>query len=207
MTRPYCLSVDLDGTLAVAGWRKLGMAPGMLRARGALSALLEAIKAHRGRRARALDDVIIAEAARRCGAPVAAVQAVLQEELDGRFARLLRSAPAAPGVLDLLDAGDQLGLPRVVFSDHPALLKLSLRGQLEGWSAVIAARPLGGLKPCPDGLWAAAAAVGVPVSGMLHIGDRWDTDGLAAARAGAMFAHVEDVGWWTRQLRGRKTQR
>lgn len=191
----------------MAGWRKLGMAPGLLRARGALSALLEAIKSHRGQRQLALDDAIVDDAARRCGASPGAVRAVLHEELDGRFARLLRSAPAAPGIMELMAAGDRLQLPRVVFSDHPALLKLAARDQRQGWSAVIAARPLGGLKPCPDGLWAAAAAVGVPLSRMLHIGDRWDTDGLAAARAGAMFAHVEDVGWWARQLQMRETHR
>lgn len=194
------VSFDLDGTLAVAGWRKLGMAPALLRARGALLALQEAIRDRRGQRHLDLDAVLVADAAARCGAPAAAVQAVLTEELDGRFAELLRRAPAAAGVLELIAACDRAGLPRVVFSDHPALRKLAVRKERAGWAAVISARGLGALKPAPDGLWAAAASAGVAAGALLHVGDRWDTDGMAASQAGCAFAHIDDVGWWARQV-------
>ncbi|MFT4979076.1 MAG: FMN phosphatase YigB (HAD superfamily) [Myxococcota bacterium] len=176
------------------------MAGGLLRARGALRALLAAIEAHRGDRILELDDALVRDAAARCGAPEDAVRAVLTEELDGRFPRLLRGAPAAPGVLALIATCDRLGLPRVVFSDHPALKKLAVRGEQAGWTAVISGRRLGALKPSPDGLWAVAATLGVPLASVLHVGDRWETDGLAAAEAGAVFAHVDDVGWWCDRL-------
>ena len=63
----------------------------------------------------------------------------------------------------------------------------------DGFSVVISCRTLGALKPLPDGLHAAASQLGVPVSELLHVGDRWDTDGRAAAAAGCHFRHIDEI--------------
>lgn len=196
------VSFDLDGTLAVAGWRAFTLLPSLLKDGRVLHALLRSVAAHRGQRSRDLDSALIADVVSHTGASPQQVRRVLETILDGQYARIQRSAPAAPGVLSLMSTCDQLSIPRVIFSDHPVLEKL--RGALHesGWTAVICARHLGALKPCPDGLWCAASILGVPASKILHVGDRWETDGLAAAAAGAQFAHVMEAEWWQRVLQG-----
>jgi phosphoglycolate phosphatase/putative hydrolase of the HAD superfamily len=78
-----------------------------------------------------------------------------------------------------------------VVSDQPALDKLDALG-LRGWAAVVDCTRLGALKPHPDGLRAALCALGCTASRALFVGDRWDSDGRAAALAGCAFLHIDD---------------
>lgn len=187
------VSFDFDGTLARAGWRRVRLLPAVLRRRGALLHLLRAIEAHRSppQRRLDLDDSLLAHAAKESGLPRAILKPALYQDLDVHFAHALRDAPTPPAIAELLDRCDRLNLPRAIVSDHPALNKLHNRRA--GWTAVVSCRALGALKPSPDGLWAAAAQMGVPPAEMLHVGDRWETDGRAAAAAGCPFAHVSEV--------------
>ena len=92
----------------------------------------------------------------------------------------------------LIAALDEAGIPRALVSDYPGLDKLEGMG-LAGFPVVVSCRTLGALKPLPDGLYAAASQLGVPVSQLLHVGDRWDTDGAAAAAAGCLFRHIDQI--------------
>jgi FMN phosphatase YigB (HAD superfamily) len=78
-------------------------------------------------------------------------------------------------------------------SDYPATRKLEALGASRLFDAVVASGEPGGprrLKPHPDGLLRAAAALEVEPSACLVIGDRDDADGEAARAAGMAFRHV-----------------
>ena len=186
------VSFDLDGTLAEIRWRKLHMWPAMMRHPRIMAALSPAIAARRGQRIVDLDAAIAADIAAAVGAPPEQVAAVMKAELDGRWPQLFAGAAVPGPVAAMLRACDAAGLPRVVVSDHPPLDKLAAMG-LTGWSAATSCRALGALKPLPDGLLATAAQLGIPPSALLHIGDRWETDGLAAAAAGCPFLHIDQI--------------
>lgn len=186
----HALSFDLDGTLASVRWRRLGLWRGLLAWPRIIGAYEPAVRALRGRREPRWHEALVQEVMARSGEPEARVRRALDEVIGQAWPRLFAGARPAPAVRALLHAADEAGLPRVVVSDHAALDKLAAMG-LGGWAAVIDCSAMGALKPLPDGLWAAAAAVGVPASRVLHVGDRWDTDGRAAAAAGCGFLHVE----------------
>ena len=184
------LSFDLDGTLASVGWRRIGLWRGFLAWPRVVGAYEPAVKALRGRRVRCWSEALLAEVSQRSGEPPERAQAGLDAVIGKAWPRLFAGARPPKPVRDLLRAADEAGLPRVVVSDHAALDKLSAMG-LGGWAAVIDCSALGALKPLPDGLWAASAQLGVPIGRVLHVGDRWDTDGRAAEAAGCAFLHVD----------------
>lgn len=189
---PRAFTFDLDGTLARVGWRKLRMWRAVVAHPAELLAWGATLESLRGER---WPDVM-AEAARRIAAQTkgdpARVAEILHAQIDGRWPELFRGARVPEGVAALLAEVDRRGIPRAVVSDYPALDKLDGLG-LGGWVAVVDCRGLGALKPLPDGILAAAAALGLPPGALVHVGDRWETDGLAAARAGARFLHVEHI--------------
>ncbi|MEL6343418.1 MAG: HAD family hydrolase [Myxococcota bacterium] len=189
------ISFDFDGTLVQPGWRTLRMLPAVLRRRGALLHIQSAIERLRlsPRRHPDIHRAIIVEAAKHSHLAPAVLQEALEDDLDRAFPRAIRDAPSPAPIDALIKRCDEIGIPRVIVSDHPAIEKLRLRGGPAGWAAVISCRALGALKPLPDGLWAAAAQLGVPISALLHVGDRWETDGNAAAAAGCLFAHLSQA--------------
>lgn len=80
-----------------------------------------------------------------------------------------------------------------VVSDYPAKRKLAHMGLTGLFEAVVASGDSTGLrrlKPAPDGVLLAADELGCPVETCVVIGDRSDTDGEAARRAGMSFFHV-----------------
>lgn len=180
------LSFDLDGTLAGVRWRRLGLWRGFLRDPKILGAYEGAVRALRGRRVLDWEAELVRELCARSGEGRARVEEVLSAQIGRAWPDLFAGAPVPAPVAALLRAADARGLPRVVVSDHPSMDKLARMG-LGGWSAVIDCSALGALKPLPDGLWAAAATLGLRPREILHVGDRWDTDGLAAAAAGCGF--------------------
>lgn len=183
------LSFDLDGTLATVGWRRLGLWRGFLQAPRILGAYEPAVRALRGQRVLDWEERLIEEVSRRSGEPAPRVREVLGEQLGRVWPAQFAGARVPAPVAALIRAADAAGLPRVVVSDHAALDKLGAMG-LGGWTAVVDCSALGALKPLPDGLWAAASTLGVTPHQLLHVGDRWDTDGLAAAAAGCGFVHA-----------------
>lgn len=169
--------------------RRLRLWRAILRDPLVLAAFGPEVEALRGQRLPDLDAELVRRLARRCHQPPARVAQVLATQIDGAWAAAFADATPPVEVRALLDRADRLGLPRVVVSDHPAVDKLRAM-RLHGWSAVVSCRALGALKPLPDALFAAAAQVGVPATGLLHVGDRDDCDGAMAAAAGARFVSV-----------------
>jgi len=83
-----------------------------------------------------------------------------------------------------------------VVSDYPAGGKLSALGISSLVDAVIASgetAELKRLKPAPDGYLLAAAKVGAAAERCLVIGDRRETDGMAAQAAAMNFLHVSQL--------------
>lgn len=185
------VTFDLDGTLADTGPPRLGMWPGLLRNPRVLLGWPAAMDAQRGARMPDPRAAAVAELAARIGAPPDRVDRVIAREIDTRWPALYRHAPVPPGVGALLAEVRRRGLPVAIVSDYPGLAKLEAMG-LEA-ARVIDCRALGGLKPFPDGLLAAAAQLGVRPDHLLHVGDRPDTDGRAAAACGARFALVDEL--------------
>ncbi len=186
------VSFDFDGTLAEVGRRKLAMWPAILRHPRIMGAYSPVISGLRGARHRDLIKEIARRVAAEVGGAPERVAEVLAAEIDGRWPALFADAQVAPPVAELLTAVDERALPRVVVSDYPALSKLEGMG-LSGWTAVIDCRALGAFKPHPDGLLVAAATLGITAASLLHVGDRWDTDGGAASAAGTRFLHVAQI--------------
>ena len=184
------LSFDLDGTLASVRWRRIGLWRGFLREPRILGAYEGAVRALRGVRALDWQSALIAEVSQRSGEEPAKVAEVLDAQIGRAWPALFEGARVPEAVAALLRAADAAGIPRVVVSDHAAVDKLSHMG-LTGWAAIIDCSALGALKPLPDGILAAAATLGVRPAAILHVGDRWDTDGLAAAAAGCGFLHTD----------------
>jgi putative hydrolase of the HAD superfamily len=84
-----------------------------------------------------------------------------------------------------------------VVSDYPASRKLAAMGIADRFDAVVASGESGGpgqLKPDPAGYLLAAEILQIRPDQCLVIGDRWDADGEAAARADMKFQHV-DLRW------------
>jgi HAD superfamily hydrolase (TIGR01509 family) len=103
-------------------------------------------------------------------------------EVEARWTlEAIRAAGPRPEVAGLLDAVGALGLEQVVLSDHPAREKLAALGVAERFAGVHEGEGLGLLKPHPDLFRAVCREAGVEPDALLHVGDREDTDGAAAA--------------------------
>jgi HAD superfamily hydrolase (TIGR01549 family) len=116
-----------------------------------------------------------------------------------RMGELRQERTFRPGLHDLLDTADALGVPvgivsnalsGVVHRDHLRRHGVDSRFAVQVYSDEIGIR-----KPHPGMITAAADALGVPVGSVWYVGDNVDRDVLCARRAGAGAAIlVEDKG-------------
>jgi FMN phosphatase YigB (HAD superfamily) len=183
--RPELVSLDVDGTLYSLHRARVHLAWRMMREvvhgrGGAASGEVRALK----RRARLIEECRAAG-----GALDAQAQAwCLDHNLLAIERRWLAGAIARtglrPGLLALLDRLAARGIPAVVISDHIAGYKLAALGIRDRFTSLYEGVRLGWVKPSPMPFERAAADAGVPTSTLLHIGDRDDTDGVAARSAG-----------------------
>ena len=124
-----------------------------------------------------------AQTASRHGTTPAAVRALTDEWMEQRPLPLLaacRYAHVAEVFAGLRAAGKRVA----AFSDYPAVAKLAALG-LRADVVVCATDPgIARLKPDPAGLLAILKQTGVAPERALMIGDRFDRDAVAAARAG-----------------------
>ena len=124
-----------------------------------------------------------ADTARRHGKTPAAVRALTDEWMEQRPLPLLaacRYVHVAEVFAGLRASGKRIA----AFSDYPALAKLAALG-LQADVVVCATDPnIARLKPDPAGLLAILRQTGVAPRRALMIGDRFDRDAAAAARAG-----------------------
>jgi len=96
----------------------------------------------------------------------------------------------APGVLALMAAFDDAGVPQVVVSDYVADYKLAALGLSGRFERAYAGETVGQLKPSPELFRVLLAEHDVDPARVLHIGDRDDTDGIAARTAGCQVVII-----------------
>ena len=106
---------------------------------------------------------------------------------------LYRPKNIHPIVLQIIQACDNLHIPRAILSDHPCLDKLRAIGLEKGWSCVVNCQTYGALKPLNDALYAVSSQLGIPPNNLIVIGDRHDSDGLMAQSAGSEFVHIDQA--------------
>jgi FMN phosphatase YigB (HAD superfamily) len=88
----------------------------------------------------------------------------------------------------LVDAGVKIA----VISDYRVEDKLAALGLADlPWSALVAGECIGTLKPSARPFVVAAQELGVDPADMVHVGDRADTDGVGATRAGVRSLLVD----------------
>jgi HAD superfamily hydrolase (TIGR01493 family) len=102
----------------------------------------------------------------------------------------LRQLGPHPEALSRMAQLAGMGVRQVVVSDYAVVDKLAALGLTGRFERCFAGTDLGALKPHPSVFEQVLAQLDVPADQVLHVGDRDDTDGLAAQGAGIRFAHV-----------------
>jgi len=102
----------------------------------------------------------------------------------------LRELGPWEGAVACLRRATEAGRTCVVVSDFAVEAKLDALGLSYFFERGFAGSELGALKPHPTVFAHVMKQLQVEPASMLHIGDRADTDGLAAAGAGVRFCHV-----------------
>ncbi len=100
------------------------------------------------------------------------------------YGRAIRQIGPRAGVTELLAFFAERDIPQVAFSDYQAKYKLESLRLADRFASTYAGECLGFVKPSPVGFERIAADFGIPTDGLLHIGDRADTDGAGARAAG-----------------------
>ena len=179
------VSWDIDGTLYSVGrmkWHLLGMllrevASGRgLAARRELAALrryralINAARSAGG----VLDETVRSENSR---------EILLNIEKRWYGHAIQKTGPRAgvTNVMSFLAASD---VPQVVLSDYEAAYKLDVLGLADRFASIYVGERLGFVKPSPVVFQRIAADFEIPISSLLHIGDRADRDEAAAGAAG-----------------------
>jgi HAD superfamily hydrolase (TIGR01509 family) len=191
--------LDLDGTLYDARRVKLAMAMEVaLLGFGAVRVLRHFRQEHE----RVRREAVIAAAspyalqiqrtAEALGKPPDEVERIVDRWMIERPLRWLPSARRQP-LLDAVDRFRKGGGRTGLVSDYPARRKLHALGAELLFDVVVANGEPDGpgrLKPWPDGYLKAAEALGVAPARCLVIGDRDDTDGVAAQAAGMKYRGI-----------------
>lgn len=193
------VTFDVDGTLYPLPLQKAFLLPYLLRHPLLLSRYNEVVDELRSEGVRS--DDLRGELARRLGERVGTnpdrARQVINQVIHGAWPATFSPKTAYKGLGDLFATIDAAGVPRGIVSDYPAERKLSNMGLDEGWAVQISCESVGAYKPDGLGLEAAAEALGVPVTRILHIGDREDTDGRMAESLGApcliLGLHFDDM--------------
>jgi FMN phosphatase YigB (HAD superfamily) len=194
---------DVDGTLYRHGPVRRAMAVrlaghllGSPRAGRRTVAILRAYR-HAQERLRAMpdlpgDDAQLLAACDEVGCAPAWARAAVEDWMDRRPLDLVRRH-MRPDLPRLLAQARAAGLRLGVFSDYPAEAKLRAMGLDGAFDAIRSANmpDVRAFKPNPRGLIVTAAALGVPSSEVLYVGDRPAVDAAAARRAGMQAAIVD----------------
>ncbi len=121
------------------------------------------------------------------------------------YGRAIQRIGPRPGVVDLLAFLAAQGLTQVILSDYESNYKLASLGLQDRFQSVYAGESLGFIKPSPRGLQRIADDFEISPAHLLHIGDRAETDGVAARAAGCpsliLGRDFRDFHFLTRQFR------
>jgi len=197
MEAPKAWLVDLDGTLYAPAPVKLMMAAEVLLLGWAAAPVLRRFRAeHELVRELGLEGdpfaLQIARTAEALGRSSDDVEGHVRAwmiERPGRWLATFRRQALLAEIEAFRAAGGRTAL----VSDYPAKRKLEALGASALFDAVVASGEPGGprrLKPHPDGMLRAAAALEVEPVACLVIGDREDADGEAARAAGMGFRRI-----------------
>jgi putative hydrolase of the HAD superfamily len=189
--------VDLDGTLYAAVPVKLLMAAELAVGGWSAAPILRRFRREHERvRELGLEGdpfmIQIERTAEALGVSAADVEGHVRNwmlERPGRWMAAFRRQ----ALLAEIEAFRRGGGRTALVSDYPARRKLEALGVSALFDAVIASGEPGGptrLKPHPDGMLRAAAAIEVAPAECLVIGDRDDADGAAARAAGMAFRRI-----------------
>lgn len=110
------------------------------------------------------------------------------------FARALQVIGLRPGVREALDALRARGYRQIIVSDYHADYKLEALGVSEYFERIFACEDDGIFKPSANVFKKACDALTISPTSLLHIGDREDTDGVAARDAGCCVEIVPAKG-------------
>jgi putative hydrolase of the HAD superfamily len=102
----------------------------------------------------------------------------------------LHQVSVAPDALAFLELIAAALIPQVVLSDFESDAKLERLGLRDRFARLHDCQGLGHWKPSPVPFAQVEAAHGVRPDEHLHVGDRLDTDGEGARRAGCRFLHL-----------------
>lgn len=191
--------VDLDGTLYRPTPVKIAMGLGLLLAPARTRERVLAFREEHENVRRSLDPpagspyrLQLERAARRLGIDADALEPLVAEWMIHRPGRWI-AAFRRSAILREIAAFRARGGRTALVSDYPARAKLRALGAEGSFDVVVANGEPDGperLKPHPEGYLMAAARLGIPPGDCLVIGDRRDTDGAAAERAGMPFRLV-----------------
>jgi putative hydrolase of the HAD superfamily len=197
MEAPKAWLVDLDGTLYAPAPVKVMMAAEVLLLGWTAAPVLRRFRAeHELVRELGLEGdpfaLQIARTAEALGRSSDDVEGHVRAWMIERPGRWL-AAFRRQALLAEIEAFRAAGGRTALVSDYPAKRKLEALGASALFDAVVASGEPGGprrLKPHPDGMLRAAAALEVEPVACLVIGDREDADGEAARAAGMRFRRI-----------------
>jgi HAD superfamily hydrolase (TIGR01549 family) len=185
--------VDLDGTLYRAAWVRAMMAaelalcgPWHIRALARFRREQERLRHESEAGARSPFELQVSCAAAALGCPEEHLTKTVAEWMErrpGKWLRLFRHRRLARDIENFRRTGGRTAL----VSDYPGTVKLRALGMIELFEVRVCNGEPGGpsqLKPSPQGYLLAAERLGIAPRQCLVIGDRRDTDGEAAKRAG-----------------------
>ncbi|MDX1694273.1 MAG: HAD family hydrolase [Ketobacteraceae bacterium] len=112
------------------------------------------------------------------------------------FAAALQATGPRPGIPETLAAFRERGYRQIIVSDYSAAYKLQALGISHYFDAIFAGEDSGIFKPSPRVFSRICVEMNIEPAALLHIGDREDTDGVAASAAGCSVVIVpegEDV--------------
>jgi len=130
------------------------------------------------------EDVLVARTAEANGVDPATVRTIVAEWMEKRPLAHIR-AFRYPNIVELFSVLKLKGKTIGIFSDYPALDKLSAMGLAADHVVAAGDANVGILKPHPRGLEVLMKAAGASPNETILIGDRIERDGAAARRAGA----------------------
>jgi len=100
------------------------------------------------------------------------------------YGEAIRRVGVRKGLREALDNFRKAGLIQVVVSDYECSYKLSALELEDVFDGVFSGETIGYVKPSPKLFIAVAQELRIKPEQLLHIGDRRDRDGIAAAEAG-----------------------
>jgi len=194
--RPRGVTFDLDGTL----YRARDVHVRFLLRNLLFARTIRVARAVRDElRAVELDDGAhfareeAARVAERLDSDAATVRARLDRLFNEALCRSLAAVGPRPDARAALQSLVDAGLSIAVVSDYRVPEKLHALGLDDlPWSALVAGEEEGALKPWPRAFLRAAERMGLAPDAIVHVGDRADTDGEGARRAGMECLLVDD---------------